>query len=228
MVEDRRRHILSLALILVVSLTFSLFCIHYYRSQDDTAGGESPHETAIERESPDESEETDDQYLFGLKDIDAEVISSLIEELGDEDLDVWKRAEEELIEIGEPAVPLLIDALDSDNTRIRIKTINVLGEIGDPRAVGPIIDLLKSESPLIRARASIALGELKDTKAVKPLIDVLLDDEESWVRSEAAKALGEIGDPRALEPLVQALKDEDPWVRDKARDAMMMIDGIEP
>lgn len=117
----------------------------------------------------------------------------------------------ELAKIGPQAVDSVIDALLREgykDNRVGIFSCIVLGNIKDPRAVGPLIDTLKrNPSWEVRRRAAWALGEIKDKCAVDPLIDALTGDTNPDVRAFSAAALGKIGDRKALRPLIQALGD---------------------
>jgi HEAT repeat protein len=136
--------------------------------------------------------------------------------------------------------------LEDGDSSIRYGAANVLGEIGDSRAVEPLIRTLSDANSSVRSRAAWALGKIGDPRAAGPLIQAL-NDSDSWVkllaasalseigdttavdplirdlnstnssvRKDAAWALGAIGDPRAVDPLILALKDEDSYVRDAA------------
>jgi HEAT repeat protein len=100
---------------------------------------------------------------------------------------------------------------------VRQAAAEVLGKIGDPRAVEPLIAALKDAEWRVRAAAAYALGKIKDPRAVEPLIAALKNES----RAAAAYALGEIKDPRAVEPLIAALKDKD--VRASAAEALGKI-----
>ena len=80
---------------------------------------------------------------------------------------------------------------------VRKAAAQVLGEIGDVRAVEPLIVALKNKHEDLRKTAAEALGKIGDARAVEPL-RVALKDEDRDVRKAAAKALGKIGDARAV------------------------------
>ena len=99
----------------------------------------------------------------------------------------------------------------------------VLGKIGDARAVEPLISAFKDESEVqhVRKAAVEALGKIGDARAVEPLV-VALRDGEGWQRKATSEALGRIGDARAIEPLMAALSDY--WdVRKAAAEALVAI-----
>lgn len=54
---------------------------------------------------------------------------------------------EALVQVGSPAVPLLLLALRHNNSTVRRHVITILGRIHDPRAIEPMVDLLLDESP---------------------------------------------------------------------------------
>lgn len=63
-------------------------------------------------------------------------------------------AKEELVKAGRPAVETLILALSDNSLNLENRVANVLGQIGDPRAIEPLIETLKKGTGLIEvARA---------------------------------------------------------------------------
>ncbi|GAI92158.1 unnamed protein product, partial [marine sediment metagenome] len=123
-----------------------------------------------------------------------------------------------LVKIGKPAVEPLIAALDDDNYLVRVKIVEILGQIGDFRATEPLTVALKDEYFEVRLRAAQALGELKDPR-VEPLIAVL-EKEHPDIQRAAAQALAKTKDTRAVEPLIAALETEDVGVRGVAARAL--------
>ena len=89
---------------------------------------------------------------------------------------------------------------------MRIAAAELLGELGDERALAPLLESLSLDAEGgVRAAAAAALGELRDERAVAPLLESLSLDAEGGVRAAAAAALGELGDERAVAPLLQSL-----------------------
>ena len=118
------------------------------------------------------------------------------------------------VEIGRPAVELLIGALKHHDPAVRQLAAKALGDIGDVRAVEPLIAALRGREDL-RAVAATALGQIDDIRAVEPLLAALKDGA-SNVRAAAARALGRLGDVGAVERLIAALKDHESVVRQAA------------
>jgi HEAT repeat protein len=139
---------------------------------------------------------------------------------------VGEEAAQALIRIGKPAVDALLHIVNHDND-LREAAAEMLGEIGDARAVGPLIKVLENSWRLVyvRERAARSLGKLKDRCATPSLIGALRDDSISGfkVQIAAAKALGEIKDPEAIGPLIQLFADENRDVRQTASDALVEI-----
>lgn len=100
------------------------------------------------------------------------------------------------------AVPLLVAALDDEDSQTRIYSLFALGEIGDPAALEPLVARLDSDDPGLRKTAAYALGALGDPRAVPPLRR-RLDDAAADVRWNAALALARLGDDAGLEVLRQ-------------------------
>lgn len=160
-----------------------------------------------------------------------------------------------LADIGEGAVPDLLDALHHEDWRVRRAAIDALRRIGaDP--VPTLLEALQDKNPDVRSHAAWNLGQLRDQRAISSLTNALLDPEvRGWAisalskigsdplpgllqlfyRSEAdtrraiADALGDLGDHRAI-PYLQAAAtdDESPDVRQAAADALLLIEKAAP
>jgi HEAT repeat protein len=131
---------------------------------------------------------------------------------------VGKRRWKECLKIGPPAVDALLEAL-RDEGLVRIGAIEVLGEIGDARAVEPLILTLNADKTEVRIAAIEALGRLGDVRAVDPLLS-MLGEEEASVREAAVRTLGNFKEDRILDPLIARLKDRADEVRVEAVKAL--------
>jgi HEAT repeat protein len=102
--------------------------------------------------------------------------------------------------------------------------IEVLGKIGDERAVDTLAEFVDSGNPPLQKVTLRALGEIGSEDATQAVANALAD-EQTGVRSQAARALGLIGDTRAINPLADALGDEseDDAVRASAAWALVQI-----
>lgn len=115
-------------------------------------------------------------------------VAELIGQLGDREPFVRDSIVASLVQIGPPAVPLLLKAIEDENWVIRQGASQALGKIGDPQAVEPLIIALADNNQWIRQYAAEALGLIGDKRAVEPLVEALKDDNPN-VREVAAKAL---------------------------------------
>ena len=100
--------------------------------------------------------------------------------------------------------------------------IEVLGKIGDERAVDTLVEFVDSGNPPLQKVTLRALGEIGSQQATQAVADALAD-EQPVVRSVAARALGLIGDTRAIEPLAEALGDESEATEVRASAAWALV-----
>lgn len=124
-----------------------------------------------------------------------------------------------LVELGEPAVMPLINALKNGQYYSKSNVIKVLGQIGDARSVEVLIAELKSGEPKVQAAASEALVAIGQP-SVEPLLGVM-ETEKADVKYWVITTLGQIKDARAIEALFAALRDDDPKVREAATEALI-------
>ncbi|MBI1928336.1 HEAT repeat domain-containing protein [Candidatus Poribacteria bacterium] len=133
------------------------------------------------------------------------------------------KAVEALVEIGEPAIPALIEGLRTDSRAeiggVRVDLDNqarfVLGRMGPP-AVPVLMEALKHHDSQVRINAAFALGTIgRPAQGAVPALIKALGDEAWIVRMAAVDALGRIGEPaKGIVPaLVVALGDENQDVR---------------
>jgi hypothetical protein len=108
-------------------------------------------------------------------------------------------AQKALVEIGEPAVPLLIKILkDKDSS---LAAAEVLKEIGDP-GIHHLIAALKDKE--VSAYAAMVLEDIGQP-SVEPLIESLVIPDRR-VQILAIRSLGKLGDGRAVKPILTTLK----------------------
>ena len=155
-------------------------------------------------------------------------IENLILDLASDNKDVRNDAIKGLVKIGEPAVEPLIQSLKEGYKhadqygKYKRGICDVLGQIGDPRAIEPLNKRLNDANKYVRRRAANALINVGDERSVKPLIKAL-EDSEKKVRARSAEALGKIGDPIAYKPLLKCLNDEESEVIKAAYNSLIKI-----
>jgi len=86
----------------------------------------------------------------------------LIQQLYSDSPDIYGQAGIELVRYGVGAVPGLIEGLDSDEESVRVKIVQVLGELRSLQTLPVLIDLLDDKSPRVRLEACYALWNLAD------------------------------------------------------------------
>jgi HEAT repeat protein len=95
---------------------------------------------------------------------------------------------------------------------VAVTAVELLGAIGDRRAVDPLMRALRTvpqgDSAFeLRLRLVEALGKLCDPRALAPLVKAL-EDSAPAVREASVEALGKLGGDRAEKALLAVLKDE--------------------
>jgi len=101
---------------------------------------------------------------------------------------------EALEKIGLSAVDPLIAALEDGTSRWREIYAEVLGRIGNTRAIRPLVAALRDAECAVRAAAAEGLGRIGSPIAIGPL-SVALHDEDERVRQAAGAALKRLGAP---------------------------------
>jgi len=144
-----------------------------------------------------------------------------------------------LVDYGVEAVPPLIRALEDSDGELVCGAAQVLGEIGDARAVAPLGGLAMHGTSQVATAAVAALGRIPDPASLDAL-DRALHSEHSTVRLEAALSLarlsGELSSqaletlghlrPEDVSPLCQALLTRlGPGPRESAFRVALQIDA---
>jgi HEAT repeat protein len=134
----------------------------------------------------------------------------------------------ELRKIAESTVPQLIPVLSSNDSHMRLSTIQILGCMHESAqsAIPQIIPLLNDPDAIIRSATVDALSEMGEAaKSAIPQIIPLLGDGNTPVRTSAVKFLGHMGPSAksAAPHIIPLLHDSDDSVR---RYAISAIGGI--
>ncbi|OQY50018.1 MAG: hypothetical protein B6230_07070 [Desulfobacteraceae bacterium 4572_89] len=127
---------------------------------------------------------------------------------------------DQLIEIGNKAVPILTSAIANAQADYMVHLLTTLGYIGDQAALPTILDIinLKPRDPNIRQAAYEALDRLPSTKSAISLAGGLQDEVEA-VRMSAARAV----DKNISKVLVAGLKN---IVREENQDALHAVSAL--
>jgi HEAT repeat protein len=94
----------------------------------------------------------------------AERIGALVRQLGSTDgYDVREAARQELLAIGVPAEPALVEALGNDAPRVRRAACELLGRMTSAAAVPRLVDRLRDADPALQEAAADALERIGAT-----------------------------------------------------------------
>jgi len=113
--------------------------------------------------------------------------------------------------------------LHHPDVTVQCHAVGGLGEMRDPRVVGPLVEYIRERDHMWRSMAITALGELGYAEAVKPLMLWAVRDPDAEIREVAVRALAEIGDRRALPAINTGLVDREPLVVEAAVDAVRQM-----
>lgn len=130
-----------------------------------------------------------------------------------------------LARLGKPAVPLLLEGLESANAYVRERSAFALGKIRDLQSLSPMIKHLKDENVEVRRTVALALGELGSPQALEPLMGCFKDADDV-VKLNATTAVAKINDTKKVENLAEALKDPDENVRVSAIDFLAKMEYV--
>jgi HEAT repeat protein len=102
---------------------------------------------------------------------DERVLDPLMQQLRNEEFKEY--ATNALVEVGQPAVPRLIEALKDKDDNVRKQAVLALGRIKQPEAVDSLIGMLADKDWYTRLTAAAALEAIGDERgrdAIKPLM----------------------------------------------------------
>lgn len=158
-------------------------------------------------------------------------VPGLIADLQSSDPEVSGKASLALLEIGEPAVPALVELLKSHDVRQRSIAAATLWGLGarGRAAVPALVATLNDSETELRVAAAMAFENMGPAaKDAVPALIRSLRDRDPTVRQWSAKALGSIGPAaeEAVPALVDAARGE--GVRQSAEEAIRKIRGITP
>jgi len=107
----------------------------------------------------------------------------------------------------EGVAPLIKILEEGNDSRVRLAAIQVLGKLGDKRAVLVLSNTFTDSDVVIRRASVKSLGEIRAEESFSSLIDALSDGDMD-VRQNAAESLGNLGNKKAIKPLNKRLKRE--------------------
>ena len=130
-------------------------------------------------------------------------LKNLLDDLASGDETRAEAAVAPLIELGEEAVPALLELTHSPDVDTRWWALRVLASSPHART-GWLVPFLEDPAPEVRQCAALGLAGKPDESAVEPLVRALSDGD-SMVAGLAANALVKLGGP-AVPSLIEAVK----------------------
>jgi HEAT repeat protein len=145
-----------------------------------------------------------------------EDISTLIEDFTCDDVIKCQVARRELVNIGNQAVPHLIEALSNKRHWVRWEAAKALGQIGDKTATEALAKALEDSEFDVRWLAAEGLINI-GKNSLKPLLTALADhgDKSLLLRQGAHHVLHDIdrtGLEEILSPVMTAVEDKSPSI----------------
>jgi HEAT repeat protein len=142
-------------------------------------------------------------------------IDSPMKDLASSDGLVRQNARRRLVQLGDTAVPALVNGLQDPRERVRWEAAKALGEIRDPAAAPALVAALEDEEPAVRwLAASGLIGLGRD--ALAPLLEGLEGHSNTVSMREGAHrvlhALMREGKAREAQPVLDALENLEPPV----------------
>ncbi len=86
---------------------------------------------------------------------------------------------------------MIKDMKDKDSS-VRRHAIEMLGIMGDEKAVDALIPVLKDKNRFVRQEAIAALGKIGDERVVEPLTQALGEEKDEFVQDSIRKVLGKL------------------------------------
>jgi HEAT repeat protein len=143
-----------------------------------------------------------------------------------DDMSGWMkvRLSRSILGFGGDAVPHLVQGMKSDHPSVQLFCIEMLGRLGDVRAVQTLIEYINYAVPAIQMVSLEAFGRIGDARAV-PVVLTFLESKEERIRMTAARALGSLGSPATVDALNKLLLHDTIAVRLAAAEALSKIGG---
>lgn len=115
------------------------------------------------------------------------------------------KAAEELVRIGQPAVPYLLAELKSPKPWGRVHSMEILAKLHEPSAVKPILEILRSDPEEgVRGDAAYVLG-LFGNRSVLPDLRKAAVSKDHQVARSAWQSLGTLKDVESVPVLIRSL-----------------------
>jgi hypothetical protein len=131
-------------------------------------------------------------------------VPRLMAQLSSDDEDAWRRAMDELVELGERAVPALVGAVKEDGEVARERALRTLERLGED-AVEPLLKLLVQEGNGRKASAANVLLQVATERSLPKLRASFVTSTDPDVRKALLTVFERYPEVQLLRPLIQSL-----------------------
>ncbi len=136
---------------------------------------------------------------------------------------VAKEEWEKVLRFGKDAVDILVKLLKDKSDVLRFSAAEMLGEIGDLRAITHLKRLLNDKNKFIRLKAAESIAKM--TESATYLVR-MLDERDNQIRLRVIELIGKTKDPNAVEKLKPLLKDRNALIRKATVEALEKIGWV--
>ena len=154
-----------------------------------------------------------------------EAVEPLVPMLADPEETVRSEARDALEQVGDDAVPDLLEGLMSETPAIRAGCADVLGRLDyleNEDFENVLLALVNDVDADVRLQVCAALGRVGGVASLEPL-RAALEDPEPPVQVEAAASLAQLGDGSSFELLLRAVVSSDVVLRGRVIEPLMWI-----
>ncbi len=165
---------------------------------------------------------------------DSNTIAQMIDRLDTPDADIQRSVMDELVSLGSNAVPMLAANIGLVNLRIRRGLVQVLGEIGDDRALLPLMRYVfdrrgryeEADARALAMKSIIALTNGPDDRVFGFATDMVRDTD-AFVRAYTVDLFVALNERRGLPYIKDSLEDAEEIVRARASIALPKLSKIQ-
>ncbi len=147
----------------------------------------------------DESRGVQDAAMRSLVSIGGEITAYMVLPLLRDEAALRNMAAVILLDIGQPAIPVIYPLFKDKDDDIRKFAVDILADIKTQVSPKKILPLIYDTNPNVRASAAKAMGRLGYKEAVPSLLKALVDEE--WVCFSVLEALGELKDESSVDAI---------------------------
>lgn len=158
---------------------------------------------------PSDSQQERKTSVQRFVEIGTPAIPALVEALQNESMKTVSPIQDALAQIGRPALPWLGEALVDSNHRGHLQIVEILTAIGGEETIKPLHSALDDVEIEVRYASVVALGKI-GSESVIPALVYALEDREQRIRLATLETLDRFREKIPLEPLIPHLNDVKP------------------